>query len=202
MSAPFIDWEDAFSNGAYIDGAERFPPLWAKRAADFRASASAELDIAYGDHPRSRFDLFQPPGQAKGLCVIVHGGYWHSFDKSSWSHLAAGALARGWAVALPSYVLAPEARIGAITRHVGAAITAAARRVEGPIRLAGHSAGGHLVTRMLCDNGPLTADVTSRVERVVSRERPPRSASATPAFHEREARSRCGRGRSRKPGAV
>src|SRR3546814_5563195 len=51
------------------------------------------------------------PISPAGLAVFVHGGYWMAFDKSSWSHLAAGAVARGWAVALPSYTLCPEARI-------------------------------------------------------------------------------------------
>ncbi|MEO1612352.1 MAG: alpha/beta hydrolase, partial [Pseudomonadota bacterium] len=87
---------------------------------------------------------------------------------SYWSHLAAGPLARGWAVALPSYTLAPAARISEITREIGAAIEVAAARVEGPIRLTGHSAGGHLASRMVCEDAPLAPEVAARVERVVS----------------------------------
>ena len=77
--------------------------------------------------------------------VFVHGGYWRAFDRGLWSHLAAGPLARGWAVAMPGYVLAPEARIAAITAMIADAVAAAAAEVDGPMRLAGHSAGGHLV---------------------------------------------------------
>lgn len=163
-----IDWEDAFSNSAYIPGGDSYPARWAAEALAFRKIASGEQDVPYGDHPRERFDLFRPEGTARGLVVFVHGGYWLNFDKSSWSHLAAGALAQGWAVAVPSYTLASEARIGAITRQVGRAIEAAAARVAGPIRLAGHSAGGHLVSRMACDDTPLTSATAGRVERVVS----------------------------------
>ena len=47
--------------------------------------------------------------------MFVHGGYWLRFDRDMWSHLAAGAVARGWACAIPSYTLAPEARISAMT---------------------------------------------------------------------------------------
>jgi arylformamidase len=163
-----IDWEDAFANGAYIAGAEGYPADWAARAQAFRASALGELDLPYGSHPRERLDLFWPEGAAHGLVVFVHGGYWLKFDKNFWSHLAAGSLARGWAVALPSYTLAPEATIPEITAQIGVAVDHAAGLVAGPVRLAGHSAGGHLVTRMVCEDSPLAAEVRERVARVVS----------------------------------
>lgn len=164
----WIDWEDAFANGAYIPEAAAYPQRWAEEAAAFRSKAEMRADIAYGDHPRERFDLFMPKGGPRGLVVFVHGGYWLNFDKSTWSALAAGPLAHGFAVAMPSYVLAPEARIAAITKQIGRAVAAAAAMVDGPIRLAGHSAGGHLVTRMVCKDTPLAPDVASRIERVVS----------------------------------
>ena len=163
-----IDWEDAFSNMSYIPNGSRFPEQWAKRAASFREQATGELDIAYGDHPRSRLDLFYPTGTPKGLAVIIHGGYWLAFDKSSWSDLAEGALSSGWAVAMPSYTLAPEASLADMTKQIALAIQTVAQRISGPIRLAGHSAGGHLATRMICENTPLEVEVLARIERIVS----------------------------------
>ena len=157
--------DDAYSNAAYIPGGNDFPARWDKDAAAFRATARAELDLPYGPDPRQRLDLFLPEAPAKGLFVFVHGGYWLAFDKSTWSHFAAGALARGYAVAMPSYPLCPQVRIGDITRSVQAAIALAAQRVDGPIRLAGHSAGGHLVARMACDD--LAPDWRGRGARVV-----------------------------------
>lgn len=162
------DWDDAYANGAHIPGAEGFVPRWQAEAAAFRAGRAGRLDIPYGADPRARLDLFVPDGPPRGLCVFVHGGYWLAFDKSVWSHLAGGALALGWAVALPSYPLAPAARIAEITAAVAAAITAAAALVPGPLRLAGHSAGGHLVARMACAPSPLPAAVAARVEHVLS----------------------------------
>ena len=164
------DWDDAYANGAHIDGAADYPPRWMEEAEAFRRSLGerAQLDIAYGEKPRQRFDLFLPETSPRGLVIFVHGGYWRAFDKSAWSWLAAGPLARGWAVAKPSYTLAPEARIADITKEIGAAIEAAAKMVEGPIRLTGHSAGGHLVTRMNCSDAPLSPAVAERIERTVS----------------------------------
>jgi acetyl esterase/lipase len=166
------DWNDAYSNSPYIPDADAYPGLWAERAEKFRAEmrriGNAEIDLAYGDATRQRLDLFHTEGRPKGLAIFIHGGYWMSFDKSSWSHLAAGALKRGWSVAMPNYTLAPEARIADIVREAAAAVTFAALRVEGGIALAGHSAGGHLVSRLACADASLTEEIASRVGAVVS----------------------------------
>lgn len=166
------DWDKAYSNGAHIAGSEAWPAAWDKPAAAYRAAMEARgrarLDIAYGDNARHRFDLFLPEDRPRGLAVIVHGGYWMAFDKSTWSHLAEGAVAKGFAVALPSYRLAPEARLGEIAGDVAAAIAQAAADIAGPIYLTGHSAGGHLVTRMMCQGSPLAPSLQQRVAHVVS----------------------------------
>jgi arylformamidase len=164
------DWDDAYANAPHIPGGDDYPPRWEVLARAFRAAMGERLraGIPYGPHPRQRFDLFLPERAPVGLVVYIHGGYWRAFDRSTWSHLAAGPLARGWAVAMPGYVLAPEVRIGAITAMVSGAIAAAAAEVAGPIRLAGHSAGGHLVTRQVCADTRVPDAVFARIERVVA----------------------------------
>lgn len=167
-----MDWDDAYTNAAYIEDGASYPAKWEALAKAFRAQISAagraELDLRYGPAEREALDLFRPAGLAKGLAIFVHGGYWMKFDKSFWSHLAAGALQRGWAVCLPGYTLAPEARIADIARQVARAIRFAADLMEGPLRLAGHSAGGHLVTRMVCADSSLSNEVRGRIGHVVS----------------------------------
>ncbi len=167
-----IDWDDAFDNSGYVPEAADLLAQWTTAAREFRAmlqaAGRAELAVAYAPQPRNRMDIFQPAGPAKGLFVFIHGGYWQRLDNSYWSHLAQGMLAQGWAVAIPSYTLTPHARIRAITLEIAAAISAAAQRIHGPIRLAGHSAGGHLVTRMACQNSPLTPAIQQRIAKVVS----------------------------------
>lgn len=166
------DWDDAYTNGVHIAGGEGYVARWAQAAQGFRDRigdlGSARLDLAYGAGPRNRLDLFLPKGTPHGLFVFVHGGYWMRFDKSSWSQLAEGALKRGFAVAMPSYTLCPDIRIGGIGREIGAAIAFAAQEIEGPIHLAGHSAGGHLVCRMMALSSPLPEAVRRRVVQVVS----------------------------------
>ena len=99
--------------------------------------------------------------------MFVHGGYWRLFDKRPWSHFMSGPLTHGWAAAVPSYPLAPEARLPEITQSTAAAVIDAATRVDGPIVLVGHSAGGHLVARLATEGGPLPPPVFERVSRVV-----------------------------------
>lgn len=143
----------AYANGALIPGAEGFVPKWEAAAAGFRAALGgrARQGLAYGTGERQRFDLFLPEGEARGLLVFVHGGYWLAFGRESWSHLAGGAVARRWACALPSYTLAPAARISEMTAEVARACAAAAEAVpDVPVVVTGHSAGGHLSARMGC----------------------------------------------------
>jgi acetyl esterase/lipase len=159
-----MDLSDAYANSAYIPGGPDYPGRWAAAAATFREAQPPE-DIAYGDHPRERLHLFRPEGAARGLVVFVHGGYWMAFSREDFSHLAAGPLAQGWAVALPSYPLCPESTVGGIVRAMARATEAAAREVPGPLRLAGHSAGGQVVARLGCADVPLA--VRNRVARIV-----------------------------------
>ena len=162
-SGVMMDLSREYENGAFIAGADGFAPHWARMAAEFRASlgSRAHLDLSYGPDARHRFDLFFPEDVPRGLLVFVHGGYWLAFGREGWSHLALGAICRGWAVAIPSYTLAPAARIGQITQEIAQSVRAAGALVDGPIVVTGHSAGGHLAARMGC--GDLDFPRVSRV---------------------------------------
>jgi arylformamidase len=150
---PPYRWPDPdrdYANGAFIPGAADVPVRWAAKADAFRRAMGdrAELDLAYGPAPRQKLDLFLPETPPRGVVVFIHGGYWHLFSKAHWSHLAAGPLARGYAVAMPGYTLAPAARLAEITAEIGRACWFVGTRVSGPMVVTGHSAGGHLAARM------------------------------------------------------
>lgn len=165
-----MELDDAYANAPHIPEGAQYPARWSVAAEAFRAQMTAkrraEIGLAYGERARQVFDLFHPEGAARGLCIFVHGGYWIRFDRSYWSHLARGALGRGWAVAMPSYDLCPELRIADITRQIARAVTVLAGRIAGPIALTGHSAGGHLVARMAVP-GVLPGDVAARLSHVL-----------------------------------
>ncbi|MGI9500838.1 MAG: alpha/beta hydrolase [Geminicoccaceae bacterium] len=159
-TASLEDWDKAYNNRAAVGMAEveAFIADLEARAKAFRQQMTGlgrtRLDEAYGDRPRQHFDLFLPDQRPAALTVFVHGGYWRSFDKSFWSHLASGPLAHQAAVAIPSYTLCPEARISDITNEIARFLGHIAAEVDGPIRLVGHSAGGHLVARLASSSVP------------------------------------------------
>lgn len=162
-------YDDAYQNAKYIQGGDAFPPRWAAASAAFRGAlgSRARPGLRYGPASAEWFDLFLPEEAPEGLVVFVHGGYWLRFSPHDFSHLATGALGRGWAVAMPAYTLAPAARIGGMTRQIAAAVAAAAEEVAGPVVVTGHSAGGHLAARMACADVSLPGSVLDRLARIV-----------------------------------
>lgn len=71
-----------------------------------------KLDIAFGDDPLQRLDLYYPNDRPDGplpVVVIVHGGGFSHMDKRDW-HLYPGffALRRGFALVSVNYRLSPK----------------------------------------------------------------------------------------------
>jgi arylformamidase len=159
-----MDLSDAYANAAYIPDGEAFPARWATATQACRASQPAET-LRYGDGGREWLHLLRPQGAPRGLVVFVHGGYWMRFSPEDFSHLAAGPLGQGWAVAMPAYPLCPDATVGRIVRCAARAVERASQEVEGPVVLTGHSAGGHVVARLAC--GDIALSVRDRLMRVV-----------------------------------
>ncbi len=165
---PLDDPDDAYANAAHIADADDYLARWPVEAAAFRATRAEMRTIPYGAHERERLEVYAPAGEPRGVAVIVHGGYWMRFEPAIFSHLAAGALARGWHVALPGYRLCPDTTLADIERGLCRAMVLAATLAPGPLRLAGHSAGGQLVMRSVCTDSALEANVAARIDRVLS----------------------------------
>ena len=53
--------------------------------------------IAYGEGPSQFGELFRPGGTARGVVVVIHGGFWHEqYDVSLGRPLAKDLAANGW----------------------------------------------------------------------------------------------------------
>ncbi|QBM77418.1 alpha/beta hydrolase [Sphingomonas sp. AAP5] len=93
------------------------------------AQPASACDLAYGDDPRQRLDLYAPPASASGVPVVlwVHGGGFVRGEKSSPdhpfnAHVGRWAARSGMLGAVMNYRLAPEAVWPAGGEDVGAAI--------------------------------------------------------------------------------
>lgn len=156
----------AYSNADFIPGADGYLTRWPAAAQSFRDGVVLkEQGVRYGPGAAQTYDIFHPSRLSKGTVIFVHGGYWLRFGPRDFSHLGKGALDAGFAFATPRYTLAPSARIGDMVREVSQAIGAIAQRTIGPLYLAGHSAGGHLVARAACAD--VAGDWFGRVSRVL-----------------------------------
>ncbi len=146
-----MDFEAEYNNLAKVPGHPAIIAGWRHDAAAFRvAHADAELGLAYGPGERERLDLFWPAsGRGAPLALFLHGGYWHSLDRTPFSHMAAGLNGHGIAVAVPSYDLCPQVRLAAIVAEVEQAARFLRRRHGRPMLAMGHSAGGHLAAMLM-----------------------------------------------------
>jgi arylformamidase len=133
---------------------------WTAAAAAFRSHAKATLDIAYGPGADETLDLFRPAGRNPPLHLFIHGGYWQRFYKQDFSHVAAGLVAHGVAVAVVNYSLCPAVGIGDIVdqmRRAAAFLWRQAAALEVDVdrfQISGHSAGGHLTAALVATDWP------------------------------------------------
>lgn len=141
-----IDYEREYNNRARVPENPGIIASWASDSAAYREAKPPRV-IRYGEGERHTFDLFE--AGAGPAVVYIHGGYWQAVDKSFHSIQARGLNQLGVAVAVPSYDLCPNVRIGDIVEQIRAACAVLAREINAPVIASGHSAGGQLAACML-----------------------------------------------------
>ena len=128
----------------------------ARRAEAFSAAASrAELDLAYGPHPRERVDLFLPEAENPPLFAFIHGGYWQWNDRAPFAFIGEHMVSAGAAFANIEYALCPDVTLTELTDQIRRALAFLWREAgrfgydRDRIVVSGHSAGGHLTAMMM-----------------------------------------------------
>jgi acetyl esterase/lipase len=127
------------------------PP--AGRAARSRYLRAA--DVAYGDDPAQRLDVWARAGTTAGAPVLVevHGGGWTGGDKAlAASPMMAHLAERGWVCVTVNYRLGPVNRWPSMIIDVKRAIAWVVENIAayggdpGFVAISGGSAGGHLAS--------------------------------------------------------
>ena len=146
------------------------PPLIAAFEREGEAAVRAlapRLDIAYGPHPRQRYDLFASR-PARATLLYFHAGYWQGRDKSQFRFLAPAFVAAGWNVALVNYPLCPEVSLAELTEAARAAVPAIEAAAGGPLIICGHSAGGHLAVELALTDWRARGAAPPRIAAIVA----------------------------------
>jgi arylformamidase len=152
-----LDLEKEYNNRAAVPEHPAIIARWAAESKAYR-NINPPRVIEYGEGERNTLDLFDAgPGPA---VMFIHGGYWQALDKSFFSHLAKGLNEFGVTVAIPSYDLCPNVRIGDIVEQMRAASRIVHRAVDAPVVVAGHSAGGHLSACLLATEAHIPSAYT------------------------------------------
>ena len=114
-------------------------------------SRRAATDIAYGPHPRQRFDVYVPENGSENAATLMflYGGSWRQGDKANFAFVGRAFAASGYVTAIPDYRLVPEIRYPDFVIDCGRALATFQARASdfggqpGPVHLVGHSAGAY-----------------------------------------------------------
>lgn len=156
MTAPSAAFDPTFE---YLTG--QLKPAHPEMVEDFVregdeavATLRPRLDLAYGEHPRERFDLFTAPN-ATATILYLHAGYWQGRDKSQFRFLARNWVGAGFKAAFSNHPLCPEVTLEELTESVRRAVPAVLdSAAEENLVVIGHSAGAHLAVELALTDWP------------------------------------------------
>jgi arylformamidase len=129
--------------------------FFVKESTSVRQDLKSTLDVRFGPTVEETLDIFPAANPDAPILVFIHGGYWRRLSSKEFSLVARGPVALGITTVVTNYALCPKVTLPEITRQSRAAISWLYRSdhpVVGNrnrIFVAGHSAGGHQVGRLL-----------------------------------------------------
>ncbi|WP_439495407.1 alpha/beta hydrolase [Bosea sp. (in: a-proteobacteria)] len=122
------------------------------------ARLARHADLAYGDHPLRKLDIYPASAGEAGpapVHVFFHGGYWRAQDKQNFAFLAEPLVAAGITTIVANYELCPGSTLDGVAESALAAVGWLRREAAGfggdprRVSLSGHSAGAHLVAECM-----------------------------------------------------
>lgn len=130
------------------------------QSAAVRQRLAGEYDLRYGPRPLHTFDVHRAQPHAPvtlPLVLFIHGGYWRGSDKRDYSFVAPLFVETGATLANVNYALCPDVTLDEIVSNMCQAVRyftqhATALGAAARLFLVGHSAGAHLIARLLAQD--------------------------------------------------
>jgi acetyl esterase/lipase len=114
-----------------------------------KSGLTIQRDIAYGNDPRQKLDIYRPAtsNPAQPVIVFFYGGSWNSGSKTIYPFVAATLARTGMVVVVPDYRVYPQVKYPDFLRDCARATAWVqahpAQTGSGPLFLMGHSAGAY-----------------------------------------------------------
>jgi acetyl esterase/lipase len=117
-------------------------------------------DLAYGDDPRHRLDVYRPQGDGaapRPVVLFIYGGSWNSGERETYRFVGRALAARGMVAVVADYRLFPQVRYPEFLRDGALAFAWTRREIgahggdPGRVFVMGHSAGGYNAAMLALD---------------------------------------------------
>jgi len=127
-------------------------PLQALNAITPDTGYERTVDVAFGDSPRQRLDVYRAtePADAAAIIVFVYGGAWRMGKREEYAFVAGELASAGHDVIVPDYRLYPSVTwpafiedVALAIEHVGREASTLLGRPLSEVVLMGHSSGAH-----------------------------------------------------------
>jgi acetyl esterase/lipase len=115
-----------------------------------------DADIAYGDLPRQKLDVYHPSAPRRNpapVIVFFYGGAWSNGDRADYRFVGQALARAGFRVVIPDYRVRPEVAFPAFLEDGAKALRWTQDHVagEGGFFLMGHSAGAYNAMMLALD---------------------------------------------------
>ncbi|MDH4092964.1 MAG: alpha/beta hydrolase [Cyclobacteriaceae bacterium] len=159
-----------YNNRHHVPDFERHLTYWDDLSRQAEKKHPNIKEIHYGTKSLETLDVFPSDRPNSKTLIFIHGGYWRTFDKSSFYFVADAFASYGVTTVLVNYPLAPAASMDQIVTSCRKALQFIHRNLVAyngdPVKIyvVGHSAGGHLAAMLASLNvQPLYEDLVQGV---------------------------------------
>ena len=153
MIDPYL--EQQYNNRLAVPDYAEYLADWSRRSANYREKSKGHLNLSYGESEREVLDIFPANAASTPIHIFLHGGYWQALNKDSFSFIAEHINQKGECAVIINYGLCPLVTVAEIITQIQKAtrwILLNANDYGGDtrcIQITGHSAGAHLLTKLV-----------------------------------------------------